>query len=259
MMLPGFANIFNKVRKRLWRRSLQSKLLTRWQLNGDFLSVQHQTFTYRSLAIERIADNRMADTVKMDTELMQSSGQRIRPNERVRLESLDHREVSQAGLSAGHIYCYSTGAKSPQRLINPAGLLLDTSVHDSKVGFFDGSAGKLSAEMPMRLRIFGKDNYAAGLFIQPMHHVYFVPPFRRKLRKDAGCGFFPLGYGGQALWLIDRNNIVIFKKDRQHYRLSLDLPALRLAGLRYYTFRPESIIKVVDIKRKYNKIFLVIL
>jgi len=211
------------------------------------------------LAVEWVADNRMADTVKMDTELMQSSSQRIRPNERVKLESLDHRELGQAGLSAGHIYCYSTRAKSPQRLINPAGLLLDTSVHDSKVGFFDGSAGKLSAEMPMCLCIFGKDDYAAGLFIQPMYHVYFVPPFRRKLRKDAGCGFFPLGDGSQTLWLINRDNIIIFKKNWQHYHLSLGLPALRRAGLCYYTFRPESIIKVVDIKRKYNKIFLVIL
>ncbi len=160
----------------------------------------------------------MPNAIKMYAQLMQPSRQRIRPNQSVRVEPLDDLKLGGGWFSAGGIDGNPSGGELPQRLINYAATLGDNVVHQSQVGFLDGSAGKLLAEKLVRACVFGKEDYAACVFIQPVHHIDFVPGAGcgRQLGEDVRRVFFSFWDGGQAWRFIDRDDIVVFKQDRQH-------------------------------------------
>ncbi len=192
------------------RGSLDCYFCARGQPEGDFLGVQHQSFqhwwtpTYTlrntdfgvspccrrcwpvSWAVQAVADKGVSDTIKMHAELMQTSAQRMRPNKRVRIEPLNDLKLGEALFAVLGINTDPAGAELPQRLVNYSPILLDTPVHQSQIGFFDGSAGKLLTEKLVRACILGKENDAACIFIQPVHHIDSVPAarWRRYLGKN---------------------------------------------------------------------------
>jgi len=58
-------------------------------------------------AVERVADNRMADTVKMHAELMTPASDRMRQHQRATGESLGNLKLGDGGLSVADIHGHS--------------------------------------------------------------------------------------------------------------------------------------------------------
>jgi hypothetical protein len=128
------------------------------------------------IAIDRIADDGVADTVEVYANLMPPAGPRADLDQGEGMQPLKDAELGHAVLASLEIDAHPAGAELPQGLVDLAPIISNDGVNQSQIHFLDGPVFELLAEQPVRLGVAGKDDHAAGLFIKAMDDVESLRP-----------------------------------------------------------------------------------
>jgi hypothetical protein len=133
------------------------------------------TFEAVSFSVEGISCDRVSQALKMDADLVGSSGVRHASNERPAVtggeELVIGHSVPTRGSSAG-CHLLPLNRVTSYRQIDGSLLMARPSPDDGEIGFLHLTLGERLRERRMDLIILGYDNASAGLFVQAMDNTW---------------------------------------------------------------------------------------
>jgi TolB protein len=133
----------------------------------------------RSLRVELVAEDRVADREHVDTQLVTATGVgrelHARPGEPVARSipvaaALEHLVVGAARLSLGQVHDLAGAAERllAERQIDRAAVVGEMARHERLVGLVDRAGLERHGERAVRLRVSGEHDHARGVAVEPV-------------------------------------------------------------------------------------------
>jgi hypothetical protein len=134
--------------------------------------VQHLSTTIAGcFPVHLIANDGMTDRLKMDPNLVGSSGENLAKDEGPTERFLDNFEPCLSRPpTINNSHFLTVHGMTANRLYNLAGRCAEFPSAQRQIEFLNPSSGKLGTQPQMREIVFGHHKTAAGLFVESMYH-----------------------------------------------------------------------------------------
>ncbi len=134
--------------------------------------VQHLSTTVAGcFPVHLIANDGMTDRLKMDPNLVGSSGENLAKDEGPTARFLDNFEPCLSRPpTIDNSHFLTVHGMTANRLYNFAGRCAEFPGAQRQIEFLNLSSGKLAAQPQMREIVFGHHKTTAGLFVESMYH-----------------------------------------------------------------------------------------
>ena len=122
-------------------------------------------------AVGFIADERMAEKLKMHADLMRATGVNLRLDERGRVQSFQHAITGvrgPAGIVVARGHAFAVRRMPGDGGVDFAGFAREFTAHNRIVNFFNLPPGELRRKREVRFVVFGDDEAAAGFLVEPV-------------------------------------------------------------------------------------------
>ena len=126
-------------------------------------------------AVGFIADERMAEKLKMHADLVGAAGVNLCLNECGGVQSLEHVITcvrGAAGIVVARDHAFAVCRMPRDSGANFASVARDFAAQNRVVNFTDRTCGKLFGKLQVRFVVFGDDEAAAGFLVEPMNDAW---------------------------------------------------------------------------------------
>ncbi len=127
------------------------------------------------IAVKWIADNGVGYAIEMNADLMPTAGVRADIKESEHLQSFQDTKLRKAGFATLDIDGHAAGTELPQWSVDLTLVVADNTMDKSQVRLLNRAGFKLLVELPVGLRIAGKDDHTAGFPVDTMDDIELLP------------------------------------------------------------------------------------
>ena len=127
--------------------------------------------THLATGVNRVAEDGVINGGAMDTGLVGSAGFQIQFDQRQAFEPLAHfpARFGHARCAAADRHALAVHRMAADRKLNHAAVVGHLAEDDGKIDFANAASGKLTRKMGMRGRVLSDNEYAGGVFVQPVN------------------------------------------------------------------------------------------